>query len=204
MSSVRFYFDVVCPYAFLGSTQLDALTQATGASIVLRPILLGGLFRQIGQVDDPNQLMPPAKVAHGRRDLARWAHRYGVPLRMPSAHPRRSVLAMRVLHAASEPERVRAMHAIFAAYWIAGLDIADGVVLARGLEEAGLDGERLVASADSAEARAALRACTDEAAAAGVFGVPSFVIGEGSGAELFWGQDRLAWVRDRLRSPLRA
>jgi len=85
---VVLYFDVVCPYAYLASTQLDALVAGTSARLRLRPILLGGVFREIGQTDDPNRTMSEARAAHGRRDLARWADRFGVPLRMPGAHPR--------------------------------------------------------------------------------------------------------------------
>ena len=91
------YLDVVCPFAYLASTQLGALVEEYDATLTMRPILLGGLFREIGQADDPNRAMPPAKVAHMRRDLARWAQRFGVPLRMPAAHPRRTVLAMRAI-----------------------------------------------------------------------------------------------------------
>jgi 2-hydroxychromene-2-carboxylate isomerase len=196
--SVSFYFDVVCPYAYLASTQLERLVAETGAQLCLRPILLGGLFRQIGQVDDPNRLMPAAKVAHGRRDLARWAQRFGVPLRMPAAHPRRTLLPMRVLSALEGTDRTRAMHALYAAYWAEGRDVAETDVVTAILDALGLDGPGLVARATGEEVKALLFATTAEAAARGAFGVPTFLVGEGEGAELFWGQDRLDWVRERL------
>lgn len=196
--SLTFYFDVVCPYAYLASTQLERLVEDTGAHLALRPILLGGLFRQIGQVDDPNRLMPAAKVAHGRRDLARWAQRFGAPLRMPGAHPRRTLLAMRVLSALEGAERSRAMHALYLAYWAEGRDVADAGVVSAVLDAVDLDGASLIQRAASDEVKAVLFATTAEAAACGAFGVPTFVVGEGEGAEMFWGQDRLDWVRARL------
>ena len=196
--SLTFYFDVVCPYAYLASTQLERLVEDTGAHLALRPILLGGLFRQIGQVDDPNRLMPAAKVAHGRRDLARWAQRFGAPLRMPGAHPRRTLLAMRVLSALEGAERSRAMHALYLAYWAEGRDVADAGVVSAVLDAVDLDGASLIQRAASDEVKAVLFATTAEAAACGAFGVPTFVVGECEGAEMFWGQDRLDWVRARL------
>lgn len=196
--TVAFYFDVVCPYAYLASTQLERLVADTGALVSLRPILLGGLFRQIGQVDDPNRLMPAAKVAHGRRDLARWAQRFGAPLRMPAAHPRRTLLPMRVLSALEGAERARAMHALYAAYWAQGRDVADTDVVTEVLESAGLHGIELVRRAGTDEVKATLFATTADAASRGAFGVPTFFVGEGEGAEMFWGQDRLDWVRERL------
>lgn len=196
--ALSFYFDVVCPYAYLASTQLDRLVAETRAQLSLRPILLGGLFRQIGQVDDPNRLMSEAKVAHGRRDLARWAQRFGAPLRMPSAHPRRTLLPMRVLSALEGGERARAMHALYAAYWAEGRDVADAGVVGSVLDAVDLDGARLVQRAGTDEVKAVLFATTAEAAARGAFGVPTFLVGDGEGAEMFWGQDRLDWVRERL------
>lgn len=195
--AVTFYFDVVCPFAYLASTQLDALVEGTDAALSLRPILLGGLFRQIGQADDPNRSMPPAKNAHMRRDLARWAQRFGVPLRMPGAHPRRTVLPMRVLSALAGADQRRAMDALFAAYWAHGHDLSDPAIVSRVLTEASLDGPALVEAAITEPVKAALFASTDEAARRGVFGVPTFFVGDGD-ADMFWGQDRIDWVRAAL------
>ncbi len=199
---VDLYFDIVCPYAYLASTQLDALMEGTSAHLRLRPILLGGVFREIGQADDPNRTMSAARAAHGRRDLARWADRFGVPLRMPLAHPRRSVLAMRTLCATSEAHELRrGMRALFEAYWVHGEDIADPATVASALRRAGLPGDELVALAATPAIKDALFARTREAASRGVFGVPTFVVSRsGHAPELFWGQDRLDWVRQLLES----
>lgn len=194
------YLDVVCPFAYLASTQLGALVHEHDVVLALRPILLGGLFREIGQSDDPNRAMPAAKVAHLRRDLARWAQRFDVPLRMPVAHPRRTVLAMRAITSLEGEARTRAMHALFAAYWVRGLDVAEPAVVARALDEAGLDGAAAIEAAGTDAVKAALFATTREAAARGVFGVPTFFVED----EMFWGQDRLDWVRERLSMPDRA
>jgi len=199
---IELFFDVACPYAYLASTQLEGLVARTGADLSLRPMLLGGLFREIGQVDDPNRAMSDARVAHGLRDLARWAERFGAPLRMPAAHPRRTVLAMRAITAADEPTaRACAMHALFAAYWVRAEDVAQPSVVRASLERAGLDGARLLELAGTASVKEQLFATTHEAAERGVFGVPTFFVGrDGSEPEMFWGQDRLDWVEEHARS----
>ena len=192
---VEIAFDVVCPYAYLASTQIEAIAQRTGAAIVWEPILLGGVFRAIGQVDDPNATMSAAKRAHTERDLRRWAEHFGVALSRRADHPRRSVLAMRAICATAESDRPKAIHALFAAYHARGEDIADPVVVQRALDASVLDGAALVARTDDATIKDDLRARTARAVERGVFGVPAMFV-EG---ELYWGQDRLDWVEDALR-----
>jgi 2-hydroxychromene-2-carboxylate isomerase len=187
-------FDVVCPYAYLASTQIEALSARTKASLRWEPILLGGVFRAIGQSDDPNATMSDAKRRHVDTDLRRWAAHFEVPLVRRADHPRRSVLAMRALCATPESDRVRAIHALFAAYHARGEDIADPSVVRAALTSAGLDGDTLVRATDEPSIKDDLRARTDRAVARGVFGVPAMFVG----GELFWGQDRLDFVEQAL------
>jgi 2-hydroxychromene-2-carboxylate isomerase len=187
-------FDVVCPYAYLASTQLEALAARTGAEIQWEPILLGGVFRAIGQSDDPNATMSDAKRRHTDLDLHRWAQHFGVPLVRRPDHPRRSVRAMRAICATPRAERVRAIHALFAAYHARGEDISDPEVVQSALDAAGLDGAALVTRAEAQEIKDDLRARTERAVARGVFGVPAMFVG----GELYWGQDRLDWVEEAL------
>lgn len=193
---VELCFDVVCPYAYLASTQIEGLVARTGASLVWEPILLGGVFRAIGQADDPNQSMSEAKRRHTELDLRRWSAHFGVPLVRRPDHPRRSVLAMRAICATPEPERARAIHALFASYHARGEDIADAAVVGAALDGVGLDGETLVRAAETDTIKDDLRARTARAVERGVFGVPAMFVGE----ELYWGQDRLDWVEAALRA----
>ncbi len=89
--------------------------------------------------------------------------------------------------------RVRFVQAVYALEFGEGRTISDPLVMAEALRRAGLDAA-LVESAQQDAVKLALRASTDEAMAAGVFGAPSFVID----GELFWGQDRLDFVRRKL------
>lgn len=194
MRAVDYWYDLVCPYAYLGSTRIERVAAEGRAALRWQPFLLGGVFRAIGQADDLNASMPEAKRRHNARDLERWADWLEVPLRVPAAHPRRTVLALRALLAAGEGARAPATHALYRAYWVDGLDIAEPDVVHEVLDLAGLDGAACVEAASSPAIKDALRKQTDEAVRLGVFGAPTtFVMGE-----MFWGQDRLDFVAAKL------
>lgn len=198
--SIRFYFDYVCPWAYLASRQLPALARSTGVDIELRPILLGGVLRSVGTPDRPAEAMSVPRRALLARDLERWSTRDGVALRFPERHPRRTVLALRATIATGDV--ARAMPALFEAYWREGADLEDEAMVRRALDGAGLDGAEAVRRAGTDELRSELRRRTDEAVEAGVFGVPSFVVNGPRGEELYWGRDRVDQVRRSLARPV--
>lgn len=201
MTRLEFYYDLVCPYAYLASLQIEELVREAGAEVTLEcvPILLGGVFRAIGAPDVPMSAMPAAKAAYMAVELKRASVRAGAPLRMPQGHPRRTVLALRAAIACGADETWRAAGALFAAYWRDGKDLEDAKVVSAVLNDAGLPGADAVARANDDEIKARLRANTDRAVASGVFGVPAMVLTrDGHEPELFWGVDRLDFVRRAL------
>lgn len=193
MRSFTFYYDVVCPYAYLASRRVEAMARRADAEIEWVPILLGGVFRSIGQVDVPARQMPAAKLALQAADLQRYAALYDVPLRMHPRHPVRSVDAMRLLHTVDGEARVALTHALYRAYFVDNRDLDDRALLA---EVAG--GRADVARIDAPEIKDALRAATARAVADGVFGVPGFVVEQAGRRFLFWGQDRMHFVEKAL------
>ncbi|MDW8280839.1 MAG: 2-hydroxychromene-2-carboxylate isomerase [Myxococcales bacterium] len=192
---VIFYFDIVCPYAYLASTQIEAVASRVGADIVWQPVLLGGILKALDSHPDQG---PEARRQMTRLDLLRWAEHLGVPLRYPAEHPRRTVEAMRLVCWAPPAARPPLVHALYRAYWVEGEDISDIEVLARVATAVGLNGGSACIGLQSPAARLELHRSTEEALRAGVFGVPTFVVESHRGPQLFFGQDRLHFVEAAL------
>ncbi len=195
-TSLDFWFDYTCPYAYLGSTQARALAARMNVPLTYRPLLLGGVFRAN---DTPQKLfatLSAAKAAHNAADMQRWAKRFGVTLTMPANHPIRSVEALRATLATKNDPRV--IDAFYRAYWVENADISDRAVVARVVASAGHEAERVLAEMDSQAIKDELRARTDEAVALGIFGVPTWVV---DGTHLYWGQDRMHFVEGMPRKP---
>ena len=166
----------------------------TGAELVLRPILLGGLFKAIGTPNVPLFEMPAPKRAHQAVELDRWAKRWGAPFRFASRFPMNTVKPLRMTLLAPSAARLALALALFRALWVEDRDISDAVVLGEIATEVGLDGSSLSAALDAPETKDLLRNATISAQDRGVFGVPTFLVGD----QMFWGQDRVDWVRDAL------
>ena len=167
--------------------------ERTGAELVLHPYNLGHVFRQNDYVVLEE---PPAKLANRKRDLARWADKYGLPFRFPTVFP---IKSSRVLRGALAMRRwgleLPFVDAVFAAYWEHDdASIADYAGMRPIVTTLGVDPAAFEAAAESAEIRQALIDSTDHALARGIFGVPSFVVGD----EIFWGKDRMEFVEDEL------
>jgi 2-hydroxychromene-2-carboxylate isomerase len=192
VSELEFWFDFSSPFAYLASTQMQALAERTGARVSWRPFLLGGLFRSIGTPDVPLFSFAPAKQSFMREDMERFARHYGVPFRFPSRFPMRTVLPLRVVLLAGERGPALA-RALFSALWADDRDISDPAEVAAICASARVEPE-LVGRAEEPEAKRLLKEATDEAVARGLCGAPSFVVGD----SVFWGQDRLEFVEKAL------
>ncbi len=191
---VELYFDFSSPFSCLGCTQAEALAERTGAELVERPMLLGALFKSIGQADAPLTTFSAAKQAYVARDLQRWAEHWGFPLRWPSRFPMNTVKALRTYLALPEARRRAFRDATYRAFWVDDRDISNDDVL-RTL--VGPDADEVLARTQTKEVKDALFAATRHAVDAGVFGAPTWVV---DGEHLFWGQDRVALVEAALRT----
>jgi len=200
MTTVDFYFDFSSPYSYLASTRLKRL-EGLGARIALHPVFLGGIMNELG-ITPPARRPGHARAAYLLEDLQRWADVYGIAFAMPSVFPMNT---LRALRAWSFVERERKewdwMHSIFDAVWGgAGLDVSQLDVLRDRAEAIGVDPQVLVREVESSEAKDRLKADTTSAIERGVFGVPTFFIGE----EMYFGNDRIHFVEARLQGrPLR-
>jgi 2-hydroxychromene-2-carboxylate isomerase len=190
---LELWFDFSCPYAYLASQRARRLT----VEVDWRPMLLGGVFRGIGAGDGPMATLSAQKRAHNVHDMHRWADFFGVPFRLPPAHPMRTVLALRTLLALPQTWWSVAIHGIFAAYWQRGDDVTRPEVIAQALRAAGVPDDAIAAAARCAEdpdIKGELRRRTDEAVSLGIFGAPAWVSRDHGEPRLIWGQDRMPWV----------
>jgi len=187
MTPATWYFDYVSPYAYLQSRALHRF--AGKADIAMKPVLFAGLLNHWKTVG-------PAETAPKRvwtyRFTTWYARAHGIPFRFPPRHPFNPLRPLRLALACGTPE---AVHAIFAYIWAEGRDPGDPA------EWKTLGAELGVADPDAATdqpaVKDALRANTETAIAAGVFGVPSFVIG----GEVFWGVDATDFALQYLDNP---
>jgi 2-hydroxychromene-2-carboxylate isomerase len=187
--TVDWYFDFISPFAYLQSEQLDRLPQEDIA-IVYRPVLFAGLLDHWGS-KGPAEL--PAKRIFTYRYVHWLAQRHRIALRMPPQHPFNPLRLLRLAIALqNRPDVIRQ---IFRFVWAEGHSADDP----NAWQE--LTASLALADADAAIARTRvknqLRSNTDEAAARGVFGVPTFIIDE----QLFWGFDATDMVLDYLAHP---
>ncbi len=192
--TAEFFFDVGSPATYLAWTQLPALCAQAGATLVYRPMLLGGVFQATGNASPATV---PAKGRYMTDDLARFAKRYGVPFAMNPHFPintlqlMRGVIGMQLRQA----ERFVAFtNAVFEALWVQGSNFNDPATVAATLAAAGFDPAQVFALVNDAEIKAALKTNTEEAVSRGVFGAPTVFVGDA----MFFGQDRLDFVREAL------
>jgi 2-hydroxychromene-2-carboxylate isomerase len=193
--AVEFYFDVGSPAAYLAWTQLPGIARAAGVEIEYRPLLLGGVFQATG---NKSPMEVPAKGQYMVDDLQRFARRYGVPYAHNPHFPINTLTLMRGATGLQmrEPARmIPYVDAVYRAIWVEAKDMNDPATVAAVLKQAGFDAERLLALASDPAVKDRLKAVTQEAVARGVFGAPTFFVGK----EMFWGQDRLDFVKEALQ-----
>lgn len=194
MKRAEFFFDFGSPASYLAYTQMDGIAQRTGAEIVWRPMLLGGVFKATGNA---SPVTVPAKGKWMLSDLPRFAQRYGVAYNRNPFFPINTLLMMRGAAAfEGTPDFRPYVDAMFKAMWIDAKNMNDMPTAAGVLKDAGFDPAAFMAKAESQEAKDRLKATTEEAVARGVFGAPTTFVGD----HMFFGQDRLDFVEEALRA----
>lgn len=191
--AIDFYYDFISPASYLAWTQLPELCKRTGAVIHYKPVLLGGVFKAIGNTS-PATI--PAKWTWFKKDLERHAQHYGVPYVLNPHFIFSTVSAMRGAIWALEAGQIEAYNrAMFTAAWAEGKDLSSADVLAEVLGTAGFDAPVVIQAMALPQNKSALIEASNAAAARGVFGAPTFFVD----GELYFGQDRLEWVERALR-----
>jgi 2-hydroxychromene-2-carboxylate isomerase len=195
--TLEFYFDYGSPYSYLADTQVEAIAKRTGAALVRKPMLLGGVFKSTGN-HSPAEL--PAKSTWGSFDMPMWARFYGVPFQRNPFFPINTLALMRGAVAAQLDGTFAAYHpAIFPAIWVDGRNLNDIKEVASVLSAAGLDPVTFGNRIQGQDVKDRLKATTDEAVGRGVFGAPTSFVGD----RMFFGNDRLPFVELALKGELK-
>ena len=192
---VEFWFEFASTYSYLSVMRIERAAEAAGVDIEWKPFLLGPVFLALGWNDSPFNIYPP-KGRYMWRDLERLAQKEGLPFRRPTRFPRNGLLAARVALVGVEEGWVAPFaRAVMSANFAEDREIGEEAVIVEILAALGLPAAEVIARAQADANKLALRCQTERAAELGLFGAPSFRVGE----ELFWGNDRLedalAWAR---------
>ena len=192
--TVDFYFDFGSPAAYLAYTQLPKLSADTGATVQWKPMLLGGVFQSTGNHSPITVL---AKGKYVFKDFARFAQRYGVPLNHNPFFPINTITLMRAatgLQMRNDPRFGEFAEAMFHSIWVESKNMNDPATVGAVWQAAGFDATAMLALCGEQAVKDQLKGDTQAAVERGIFGAPTFFVGD----KMFWGQDRLDFVREAL------
>jgi len=195
--SLELIFDFGSPNAYLTLKVLPELLERTGADLIITPCLLGGIFKATGNKAPMIQYAEaPAKLAYENLEMRRFIARHGLTkFRLNPHFPVNTLTIMRgAVVAGDEGNLDDYVDAVNRAMWEDGLKMDDPEVIAAFLSANGFDGPALLARTQEPEIKARLVANTEAAVARGVFGIPTFFVGD----EMFFGKERLGQVEEEL------
>jgi 2-hydroxychromene-2-carboxylate isomerase len=193
MKSAEWYFDFISPFSYLQLEAFDRLPP--DVKLTLRPVLFAGLSNHWGHKG-------PAEIPEKRRFTYRFvqwlAERQGVPMKFPPVHPFNPIKALRLAIAAGSD--IASVRTIFRHIWREGKSIDDAVGWRELCQSIGIASPDM--RINEPQVKEELKRNGERAVAAGVFGVPSFIID----GELFWGADatEMIWIIYAIRSDSRA
>lgn len=185
---IEFWFDFGSTYSYPAAINVEKLALAHDFVVKWRAFMLGAIFNEQGWTDSPFNIYP-AKGRYMWRDLERLCRTQALDFNKPSVFPRNGLLASRITSAhEGSPWLGSFVRQIFSANFALDLDIADVDVVRSCLESLDLDPHPILSAAATAENKTKLREQTEHAKRLGIFGAPTFVVGD----EIFWGNDRLS------------
>lgn len=192
--TVEFFFDFGSPYTYLAYHQLPKIAARHQAQIIWRPMLLGGVFQATG---NHSPIEVPAKGRYSLVDLQRWAQHFGVPMQMNPYFPINTLPLMRGAVAMQQHGEAAFQHylaVVFAAMFEHPRNLGRPDEIATVLAAGGIDPLQFQQAIETPAVKEGLKNATAEAVSRGVFGAPTFFVGD----QMFWGQDRLHFVEQAL------
>ena len=193
--TVEYYFSPISGYAYLGHKAFLDIAQESKAEVHFLPIDIGKVFAASGTTPPANQ--SKTRKRYRQEDMARYANHHNLPLNItPKFWPTQSILACKAIIAAKKLglNQGHVSGAILEGVWVHDEDIADPHTLTKLFNQASLPGQDILQECSDPALSQQLDDITDAAIENGVFGSPSYVVDK----QLFWGQDRLAMLRQRL------
>jgi 2-hydroxychromene-2-carboxylate isomerase len=194
-ATIEFIFDFGSPNAYLAYRAFPPILARTGARLAISPCLLGGIFKATGnQAPGVAFAGVKGKLDYETLEMRRFIARHAIDrFRLNPHFPVNTLMLMRGLVAAREAgEEAAYLEMGLQGLWEEGLKLDDREVLARRIDEAGLNSASLLAAAQTDRVKLKLADNTAAAVARGVFGIPTFFVGE----EMFFGKERLGQVEE--------
>lgn len=185
--TIELWFEFASTYSYPAVMRAERLAETTGIPLVWRPFLLGPIFQAQGWSNSPFNIYP-AKGRYMWRDLERICEAQGLLFRRPSVFPRPSLLAARVAcQHAEAPWLAAFVREVYEANFVRDEPIGESSCVSALLERVGQAPGPILEAAQAPAAKELLRQQTERATRLGIFGAPTFVVGD----ELFWGHDRM-------------
>jgi 2-hydroxychromene-2-carboxylate isomerase len=186
---IECWFEFGSNYSYLSTMRIEELARAAGVPLHWRPFLLGPVFRELGWSTSPFVLQP-AKGRYMWRDMERQARKFGLDWHRPSVFPRTALLPMRVATLGAQEAWIgEFIRRVMRQNWVEDREIDDPAAVGEALHDLvpDPDPDAVIAAALAPDNKLRLRAATELASARGIFGAPTFFVGD----EMFWGNDRL-------------
>lgn len=194
---IDYYVSLNSPWTHLGAARIEALAGRYGAALRVWPVDFGAIFAGSGGLPLPKR--SPQRQAYRMQELARWRDHLGIPINLrprffPADELPAACCAIALRETQGDAAAVRFAHRVLEALWEEERDTGDSATLSALLTGVGQDAERVLRLGAEPRWKEQRDADTRAALARGVFGAPSYVVGD----DIFWGQDRLEFVERRL------
>lgn len=194
---IDYYVSLNSPWTHLGAARIEAMAMAHDATMRVYPVDFGTIFAGSGGLPLPRR--SPQRQAYRLQELKRWRDHLGIPIHIepkyfPSSEAQTASCIIAVRETIGDAPAIKLAHAVLKAVWQQERNPADPTELAAMITAIGLDPEAVTKLGADPKWEAMRVADTKAALDRGVFGAPSYVIGD----DIFWGQDRLEFVQRRL------
>jgi 2-hydroxychromene-2-carboxylate isomerase len=184
---IEFWFEFASNYSYLSVMRIEQEAARLGVPILWRPFLLGPIFQSFGWSTSPF-VVQTWKIGYVWRDMERECRKYGLAWNRPTTFPRASLLPARVaLIGAEQPWMSEYCRRVMQSNFVSDRDIDSPACVTEVLQHLGLPAHEIIGEAQQEANKLRLRSQTDTAKSKGIFGAPTFFVGE----EMFWGNDRL-------------